>query len=86
MQYIAAYIFIISMISFFIMGADKMRSRKHGARRVPEAALFTLAVFGGSPGILLGMYVFRHKTRHAQFVICVPMIILAQAYLLWKFL
>ncbi len=86
MQYIACYAFIISLASFFVMGADKMRSKKRGARRVPESALFTLAVFGGSPGILLGMYIFRHKTRHIFFALGVPLIILAQAYLLWRYL
>ena len=74
----------MSVITFFVMGSDKRRA-KQGARRVPEARLFLLALLGGGVGGLLGMYVFRHKTRHLQFVIGFPLIaavqILAALYL-----
>ena len=79
------YIILISLISFIVMGIDKSKARRR-ARRIPEAALFTLAVFGGSPGILLGMYIFRHKTKHNSFRIGIPVIILVQAYLIFRLL
>jgi len=86
MKYLIVYIILISLVSLVVMGADKARSKKKGRRRVPEAVLFTLAVFGGSPGVWAGMYLFRHKTKHASFFIGVPVIILVQAALLYLFL
>ena len=57
-----------------------------GRKAVPEARLFLLALLGGGIGGLLGMYAFRHKTRHLHFVIGFPLIaavqILAALYLL----
>ena len=44
-----------------------------------------LALLGGGVGGLLGMYAFRHKTRHLHFVLGFPLIaavqILAALYL-----
>lgn len=67
----------MSLVCFLVMGSDKQRA-KRGARRVPEARLFLLALLGGGAGGLLGMYVFRHKTRHLKFVIGFPLIAAAQ--------
>ena len=86
MQYFYTYLLIITLISFALMGIDKRRAKRKGARRIPEALLFTFAVFGGSVGILLGMYIFRHKTLHNSFRIGIPLIILAQAYLIFRLL
>lgn len=68
---------LMSAVLFIIMGADKRRARK-GARRVPEKRLFLLALLGGAAGGWLGMYVFRHKTRHWYFCFGFPLIALAQ--------
>ena len=40
--------------------------------------LFLIAVFGGSIGSILGMYTFRHKTKHKSFVIGMPAILIVQ--------
>lgn len=68
---------VMSLVSFLVMGSDKRRA-KQGARRVPEARLFLLALLGGGVGGLLGMYVFRHKTRHLQFALGFPLIAAVQ--------
>ena len=57
----------MSLALFLMMGADK-RLAKIGARRAPERRLFLLALLLGAPGGLLGMYAFRHKTKHWYFV------------------
>ena len=56
-------------------------------RRIPEKTLFLIAAAGGSVGVLLGMYTFRHKTRHLSFVIGVPVILALQvaAVMMWRF-
>ena len=59
------------------MGNDK-RKAKRGAFRTPESVLFILALMGGSIGSILGMYIFRHKTKHWYFVVGMPLILIAQ--------
>lgn len=66
------------------MGLDKGRAQRRGARRVPERALFLCALLGGSPGALLGMWAFRHKTKHWYFKYGLPAILLLQLGLLWR--
>ena len=40
--------------------------------------LLLLAAAGGSVGALLGMQIFRHKTKHPKFTVGVPLILLVQ--------
>ena len=54
-------------MTFTVYGVDKAKARR-GAWRVPEKTLFLLPLLGGSVGALLGMLVFRHKTKHWYFV------------------
>lgn len=74
------YIITINLIGFFIMGIDKRRARKN-KWRVQEKTLFLIALLFGSIGVLTGMYVFRHKTRHLSFKLGIPAIIAAQVLL-----
>ena len=75
--YIFSYMALINLAGFVLMGADKLKAKKRRFR-IPEAVLFTVAVFGGSIGTWGGMYVFRHKTRHWYFVYGLPLILLLQ--------
>ena len=79
MRYLIVYLAAINLLTFCVYGADKRRAKIPGARRVPEKTLFALALLLGSPGALLGMLVFRHKTRHWYFRFGIPAILLAQA-------
>ena len=81
LKYLLYYLAAVSLLLFVLMGADK-RKAKRGARRVPEATLFVLAVLGGSLGGLLGMAAFHHKTLHKSFRIGFPVIFLLQAALI----
>ena len=62
----AAAILVISLIAFALYGADKSKA-KRGAWRIPEATLLGFGFFGGAVGALLGMRLFRHKTKHWYF-------------------
>lgn len=66
-----------------MMGIDKLKA-KIGAWRISERTLFAMAFMGGSVGILGGMHVFRHKTRHAKFKWGIPLIIIIQGILLQR--
>ncbi|MCL6459071.1 MAG: DUF1294 domain-containing protein, partial [Gorillibacterium sp.] len=60
---LAVYLLIINLTGYMIMGKDKARA-KRSKRRVPEARLFQISLFGGALGVLVGMYRFHHKTLH----------------------
>lgn len=74
------YIIIVNLTGFFIMGIDKRRAIK-GKWRIRERTLFLIALAFGSVGILVGMYVFRHKTKHLIFTIGIPVILVLQMLL-----
>lgn len=78
---IAAYFVLINLTAFSLMGIDKRKAIK-GAFRIPEATLFTVALIGGSIGSIIGMYTFRHKTRHFSFVYGMPAILILQIVLI----
>ena len=71
------YLFGLNLTAFVLMGTDKRRARRH-ARRIPETTLLLTAVIGGSFGALLGLLVFRHKTRHPAFSVGLPVILILQ--------
>lgn len=79
-NWIWLYLAAVNMAGFAVMGADKRRARR-GDWRIPERTLFAVALAGGSLGVLLGMRLFHHKTRHWYFVIGVPLILAAQVVL-----
>jgi len=66
---------IWNIIVFFMYGLDKHKA-KRGSRRISEKTLIIFAVLMGGTGALLGMYIFRHKTKHLKFKIGVPLLFL----------
>lgn len=73
----------IGLITFFLYGVDKQKSKRH-AWRIRESVLLGAAFFGGAVGALSGMLIFRHKTRHWYFRVVVFLGLLWQlALYLW---
>lgn len=85
MMYFKLYLLIINLYGFFIMYYDKKKAINK-KWRISEATLFTIALAFGSLGILGGMYVFRHKTKHKRFTILIPIILIIQVYILIRFI
>ena len=79
------YLIIINAAGFLLMLADKRKARR-GAWRIPGATLIGTAALGGSIGVLAGMYLVRHKTRHLKFAIGVPFILIVQLVLVFQFM
>lgn len=79
MRILALYLLLINAIGFVLMLADKQKARKN-RWRIPERTLMLTAALGGSIGSLLGMYLFRHKTRHLKFTLGIPAILVAQLF------
>lgn len=77
MKYFLLYLLLINALGFLLMLIDKQKA-KRGRWRIPEATLMGVAAIGGSIGSLLGMYTFRHKTRHIKFTLGIPVILIAQ--------
>ena len=75
---IGTYLVVINLIALLMMWSDKCRSKKDGARRISEKALFLSAILGGSVGAILGMRLCHHKPRHWYCVCGMPAILLLQ--------
>ena len=82
---ILIYLLIVNALGFLLMLVDKQKARKN-LWRIPESTLFLMAAIGGSIGSIAGMYRFRHKTKHWQFVIGMPAILIAQIVLVYLLL
>ena len=66
---------VMSVLGFTVMGIDKSKAKK-GQWRIKEAVLFAFAILGGAVGSTLGMYIFRHKTKHWYFAVFFPLLAL----------
>ena len=65
---IIIYLIVINLIALLAMYIDKQKAKK-GKRRIPEKTLFMLVALGGGIGGIAGMYIFRHKTKKARFIV-----------------
>ena len=88
MLYIAIYLAVTSLLAVILTIHDK-RAAQQRKWRVRESTLLIIAALGGSVVMLLTMHIVRHKTKHAKFMIGIPVIIAAQvalAIVLWRWL
>lgn len=69
------YFFIINLFAIFLMKYDKVKAINN-QYRVSEKTLFLIALILGGIGIYIGMYLFRHKTKHVKFTVGIPLIII----------
>ena len=76
-----AYVGIVSLILCVYMYLDKQRAKKKESR-ISEKTLLTLGFFGGACGGVLGMYLFRHKTKHNAFAFGFPLMAAVHVFLL----
>lgn len=77
MKPILIYLSLVNAAGFILMTADKLRAKKK-LWRIPESTLLGSAIIGGSLGVMLGMNLMRHKTKHISFAIGVPAIFAVQ--------
>ena len=71
------YIILINLIGLLIMKIDKNRARQR-KWRISESTIWLISIIGGSLGTLIGMFLFRHKTKHLSFRIGLPLLIMIQ--------
>lgn len=77
MELILIYLVIVNAAGFLLMMIDKYKAKKN-LWRIPEKTLLGVAFIGGSVGAYMGMQTFRHKTKHPQFYIGIPVIMALQ--------
>jgi uncharacterized membrane protein YsdA (DUF1294 family) len=63
-----ALLFVVNLVAFAAQGIDKVLAER-GLRRISEGTLVMLALPLATPGMWLGMRVFRHKTRKLGFLV-----------------
>jgi uncharacterized membrane protein YsdA (DUF1294 family) len=73
------YLAIISVISIVVCIYDKFAAKHNPKHRTREATLLLLSALGGSVAMLITMLLIRHKTKHAKFMVGIPLIIIVQA-------
>ncbi len=58
----------MSLLAFVMFGYDKWKAGRGGGR-VSEASLWMVSAFGGWPGGLAAIIIFRHKSAKAMFLL-----------------
>ena len=71
------YLVAINLLGIIVTVADKKKAIK-GKYRIPELDLWLIALLGGSLGTYIAMKIVRHKTKHKNFMIGIPIIIIIQ--------
>ena len=82
------YLVLINLISIIVTISDKVKAIKR-KWRVPESTLLLLSALGGSVSMYITMLIIRHKTRHAKFMVGIPVIFALQcvlAFLIWRYI
>lgn len=71
------YLLAVNTLAFALFFIDKMLAQSSGIlRRVPEKTLLLTALFGGSIGAIIGVYLLRHKTKKESFLLTLALILL----------
>ena len=79
---ILIYLAAISFISVIVCIYDKVISKKNRVElRIPERNLILLSLLGGSVAMYITMQIIHHKTKHAKFMIGIPVIMILHAAL-----
>ena len=79
-EIILSYLLMINIFTMYTFFLDKSKA-KNKKWRIKESTLFLLSIAGGSLGALLGMKLFRHKTKRWYFKYGIPFILAVQVIL-----
>jgi uncharacterized membrane protein YsdA (DUF1294 family) len=78
------WLFYANLQELLLLAKDKFAATRKG-KRTPESTLLLLALAGGSPALLGGRILFRHKTAKQSFIAAMAGVIAVQVGLLWYF-
>lgn len=75
-----AYLLLgLNSVALILFGYDKLRSKSQNARRIPEKTLLFAAALAASPGALIAMVLFNHKTSKPKFRYGIPALLVVHA-------
>ena len=77
-MFFVGYLAAISLVAIIVCIYDKWAAKHATKHRTPEATLLLLSALGGSVAMLLTMLLIRHKTKHAKFMVGIPLILVLQ--------
>ena len=84
MRYLLGYLFVVNLISLIIYIIDKYAASR-SENRVRERYLLFSGFIGGVIGSLIGMILFRHKTKKKKFWILNILFMLMWCYIIYMF-
>ena len=73
---------LMSVIAVCITVRDKVAAKKDPKNRTPEATLMLIAALFGSFAMYITMQIIRHKTKHAKFMVGIPILMVVHAALI----
>lgn len=79
MIYFMLYILGINLLGFILIKLDKSYAIKN-KYRISEKTFFIISALLGSVGVYIGMYTFRHKTKHINFTVMVPVLFILNIF------
>ncbi len=82
-----SYLISINLVTLFYYGLDKFFAQRK-LFRIPEKLLLFLSLVGGTLGALLGMFLFRHKTKKASFQLWFWIVVVVQiviVYIIYRY-
>lgn len=84
---IADIVFLVFFIFMSILAVcftirDKAAAKTDPRNRTPEATLMLIAALFGSFAMYVTMQIIRHKTKHAKFMIGIPVMMVVHAALI----
>lgn len=72
-----------NIITFAMFGIDKYKAIK-GKWRISERTLILSSFMMGGIGAMLGMNIFRHKTKHIKFKILIPVSVIVNILIVYS--
>jgi len=78
----AIYLILINVLALMIMWWDKRRARNDGWR-VSEVTLLGIGFIGGAIGLIIGMFLFRHKTEKKLFQVITIIGLVISLFIYW---
>ncbi|MBO4383801.1 MAG: DUF1294 domain-containing protein [Clostridia bacterium] len=77
----AAFILFMSLVASALTVRDKLAA-KAGDRRIPERTLMLIGACFGSFAMFATMLIIRHKTKHAKFMLGLPVLMILDGALI----